>query len=249
MNISDKSTKSNLKIAIIGKGNVGSHLCKALENKMTVCLLSSRGNILIPKDTDLALICVKDSLIAEVAAKISFQTPVMAHTSGSVDMKILSPFSKSYGVLYPLQTFTKGIGMNYSDIPVFIEYSDDAAKKILADTAGLISDNVNECDSEKRKWLHLGSVFACNFTNAVMGVAEKILESQDLDFRHLYPLLEQTVKKLKTAKPLISQTGPAVRKDFTVMNTHMDLLSGNSEWQKLYSLISEIIIKNSDHDT
>ena len=76
-----------------------------------------------------------------------------------------------------------------------------------------LSKNVINLDSESRRNLHIAAVFACNFSNHMYTISEKILSESDLDFRLLLPLIDQTVMKLKDNKPSDTQTGPAKRND------------------------------------
>ena len=233
-----------MKIAVIGKGNVGSHLFKAFKDKAEVALFDSRKPEEVPSDCQLIIICVKDDVIGEVAAKITNHSAVIVHTSGSVPMDILKPYAKNYGVLYPLQTFTRDIPLNYSEIPIFIEASDEETMQILNDAASLFTDNVKICNSERRKGLHLASVFACNFTNALVGISCDILGEYGFHQEDITPLIRQTIKKLNDISPAEAQTGPAKRNDIKVMATHKDMLKNQPELAKIYELLSEYIVRN-----
>ena len=60
----------------------------------------------VVENADLYLLCISDKNIAEVAKKLPEVKGIVAHTSGSVSMDVLSQFQE-YGVFYPLQTFKK----------------------------------------------------------------------------------------------------------------------------------------------
>ena len=230
-----------MKIALVGNGNVASHLYEALKNKTEVYQVNSRTLENFPKGCDIAVLCVKDDAISEVSEKIKELSPVIVHTSGSVSMDVLSPFASHYGVMYPLQTFTKGIKIHYNEIPFFIEASDKETEEKITEIVSLISEKINFCDSDRRKKLHLASVFACNFTNALFGISFDILKENGFSPDDIKPLIKQTISKLDILSPKEAQTGPAKRNDIKVMQAHLDLLANNSELKEIYRILSSHI--------
>lgn len=235
-----------MNIAIVGRGNVGNHLFKALEERGKVFLIDSRNPVFPVEGMDVAIICVKDDAIAETAQRIEGKSGIMAHTSGSAGIDILKPFSNHYGVFYPLQTFTKGVSLDYDKIPFFIDGSDPETKVALSQVAGNISSKIRFCDSSQLPFLHLASVFACNFTNAIYGIAHNILENTDFRFSDLIPLIEQTLSKLEKLTPGEAQTGPASRGDFNILSKHLKMLEGKPQYQEIYRLLSEIIMNKTN---
>lgn len=231
-------------VALIGRGNVASHLYKALEGKTEVALVNPHTLEDLPAEADIILICVSDSAIKSVIERLPESDALVSHTAGSIPMEIFSEKFKNYGVFYPLQTFTKGIELDYKKIPVFIEGSSPEVSLKLKKLAASFSEDVREADSGKRKSLHLASVFACNFTNALAGIAEYILREADLDFSAIRPLMRQTLDKLENISPKMAQTGPAARGDFNVIDAHMKMLENHPELQEIYSNLSDYIIRD-----
>lgn len=245
MDNSDSKKLDQYTVAIIGSGNVASHLVKAFSGKINVVQINPHTLENLPEATDIALISVKDSAIESVAQHINHRAKVIAHTSGSVPLSSLERNAQMTGVFYPLQTFTKNVHLNYKEIPFFIEGNTPETESLLSDLAHLISSEIHHADSEDRKRLHLASVFACNFTNCLIGASQKILEESGIDFRVMLPLLRQTLNKLNTLSPAQAQTGPAVRKDYPVMDAHMKMLEKNPMLQTIYKDISSQIINNT----
>lgn len=242
-------TDSNrIHVSIIGGGNVASHLFNALEYKVDVSIINTRTLDNLPDHSDIAIISVKDSAIKEVADKIRNHADIIAHTSGSVPMSVLSDTSIGWGVFYPLQTFTKGVELDYSEIPFFIEADSKNTEDKLVRLAQTISSHIHIAGSEERKLLHLASVFACNFTNCLMGISQDILSRGNIDFKVMLPLLKQTISKLSCLSPVQAQTGPAVRKDYPVLEKHLEMLADNPKLQDIYKLMSDIIIKKSEDE-
>lgn len=238
-----------LKIAVVGRGNVGSHLFKAFRHSgLQVSLVDSRSLSGIEDDFDMILISVSDSSIGEVAGKTSALLPdfegIVVHTAGSVEMRVLAPFFKNYGVFYPLQTFSQSIPIdNYREIPVFIEGSDPRALNLLLQLGKTTFADVYALNSAVREKLHLASVFACNFTNAMYCMAANILHREGLPFEIVHALISQTAWKANHFPPEDCQTGPARRNDRTVMEKHLSLLQTTGTMKEIYSLISDYIFK------
>lgn len=238
------------KLAIVGKGNVGSHLYHAFKLKhYPVCNIDSHTLEGLNQDTEIIILAVSDKAIPDVARQVSCKIPefkgICVHTAGSVDINAIAPFFNKFGVFYPMQTFSKGHKMvRYDNIPVFIEGSEDSISKDLEQLALEISDKVSVITSRERALLHLAAVFACNFTNACYSMANDVLKNAGLPFEVLFPLISQTAEKvMQVNNPDEVQTGPAVRKDLEVMKSQLEMLHGNEKLKKIYSIISDYIIE------
>lgn len=232
-----------MQIVIIGSGNVAYHLAKAFVlNHIPLAQIFGRNEedvkkiseeLKIPysteklEDADLYIICVSDNSVENVSKLITKKNCLVAHTSGSLPKEILiGEYRKSS--FYPLQTFSKSKNLEYEKIPFFIETENEGDKKILFDIASRISKNVMESNHEKRKYIHLTAVFACNFVNHLFSRAKEISDSQEISFDYFLPLIDETVQKIYEIEPKSAQTGPAVRNDVRVLQLHEQLLQGES---------------------
>ena len=252
-----------LKIVLIGSGNVATQLGKALfltghdvsmvysrnldhAQKLAVQINSVATDSIekIPLDYNLYIIAVADDAIPEVASKLLVNQGIVVHTSGSVTMSVLATTGKEYGVFYPLQTFTINKEVNFSDIPICIEGSSEIIEDKLFKIAKTLSCNVKLVNSAKRKIIHLAAVFACNFTTHLMSIADDILATSGEDIELLRPLIKETLQKVEQSSPKDIQTGPAKRGDNAIMKQHLELLADYPEYQELYRLISNSIIRS-----
>lgn len=235
------------RITIIGNGNVGSHLYKALKNVgAEVDIVGARGLEDLPAESQIMIIATKDSYIEETAVKIKKILPdfqgIVAHCAGSVGMNVLSPYFRHYGVIYPMQTFSKDISIDdYGTIPFFLEGNTMGVTKALKTVAESLSSKVAVLDSERRMALHIASVFSCNFVNAIYNMAADILENEGMSFEILHPLISQTCAKVLHNHPQLCQTGPALRGDTEIMNKHMQKLEQYPIHKELYKQISDYI--------
>lgn len=232
-----------MQTVIIGSGNVAYHLAKAfVQNGIFLAQIFGRNEKELQKisselsisystenleDADLYIICVSDNSVEDVSKIIAKKDCLVAHTSGSLPKEFLAgEYRKSS--FYPLQTFSKTKDLDYKKIPFFIETENEEDQRILTDLASKISDNVMESTHEKRKYIHLTAVFACNFVNHLFARAKEISDAQEIPFDYFLPLINETVQKIGEIEPKSAQTGPAVRNDKRVLELHEQLLKGES---------------------
>lgn len=199
----------------------------------------------INPDADIYIIAIKDDALAGITKKIKLKNKIIVHTSGSTAMNVLKGSSKNYGVFYPLQTFSKNKKINFKTVPVCLEANNKETFKTLQQLASSISGNIQKVNSDQRKALHVAAVFACNFSNHLYTIAEQILSENKLSFDLLKPLIMETADKIKNNSAVKMQTGPAVRGDKKIMDSHLKMLSGNKEYRQLYKLLSRSIIASS----
>ena len=232
-----------MQIVIIGSGNVAYHLAKAFtENNIPIAQIFGRNELELQKiasefsisfstknleEADLYIISVSDKSIGEVSKIITKENCLVAHTSGSLSKEVLEGNYRKAS-FYPLQTFSKTKDLNYNKIPFFVETENLVDKETLINLASKISSNVMVSNHEKRKYIHLTAVFACNFVNHLFSRAKEISDSQEIPFEYFLPLIDETVQKIHEIEPKMAQTGPAVRNDTRVLELHQQLLEGES---------------------
>jgi predicted short-subunit dehydrogenase-like oxidoreductase (DUF2520 family) len=247
-------------ISIIGAGNVATHLslalqkkgykivqvysrtaehAKGLANQLNVDFISDLNKL--SHETDMFIISLKDDAIQTVLEYVSGCKQMVVHTAGSVGIDIFKGYVNNYGVLYPLQTFSKSKPVDISNVPFFIEGNNENVVQTVAGIAKQLSMHVYETDSQQRLCLHIAAVFACNFTNHMYALAEKLLGGQGLSWNILHPLIRETTDKILTMSPGDAQTGPAVRNDQKTIAKHIEQLNNYQDLQKIYSFVSQHI--------
>ena len=250
-----------MKIVIIGSGNLATQLSLALSDAglqivqvfskteeharelagKLGCAYTANADE-IDGNADVYIISVKDDAISGIATKIGekARNAIVVHTAGSINMDVLKGNTQHYGVLYPMQTFSKNRRVDFKPIPCFLEASDEETLKTIRQLAESVSDHVVLADSAKRKKIHLAAVLACNFTNHCYRLAEKVLQEEQIDFNLFLPLIDETAKKVSVLSPKHAQTGPMMRWDTGVMNMQIDLLS-DERTKQIYRLMAESI--------
>jgi predicted short-subunit dehydrogenase-like oxidoreductase (DUF2520 family) len=249
-----------MRIVLIGTGNLATRLGLALHAREVEIIQvfgrsESRGIYLskqlgcsftslkqeIQTVADLYILAVTEEAIPEILVNSPISNQLIVHTSGSVPLEILAPFSPNFGVFYPLQTLSSQKEVDFGTIPICIEASSKENLEKLRLLANLISEHVFHLDSKKRRQLHLAAVFVCNFVNHLYSIGAHLLQDQNLDFDLLKPLILETAQKVMTFPPEEVQTGPAVRGNQTIMELHLKMLEQFPEWQSIYEIISKDI--------
>lgn len=233
-------------IAIIGKGNVATRYFYALKEKgFQVGMVSSRESFsLNVLKSDLIIIAVKDEAITQVAKSLGRVSGIVVHTSGFVETTFLAENADVYGSFYPLQTLKKDIEIDFSNVPLCTYANTIEGEDLLKSLALKLTTKHFSLSDSQRRTLHLGAVFANNFTNHLFGIAKEILEKEEIPFETLFPLMEVTLSRVKENNPFDVQTGPAFREEISIMQEHVDKLP--EDRKEIYKLLSNSIIKQKN---
>ena len=249
-------------ISFIGSGNVATHLAIALNAKgftidtilsqtlQNATELASKVNAKgidqlnqLNKTSDLYIISLKDDVIDTYLKGVSFKNQLVAHTSGSYETTKLAEISYKTGSLYPLQSFNKDISVDFSTIPIIIESENAETIDALLTVAKTLTDNTHILSASQKKALHISAIGINNFTHFILSKSKVYCELNDLDFSLLKPLLKQTIDSFSNEEnPIQKQTGPARRGDLTIIENHIEALSGDKEFQALYKDLSQYIL-------
>ena len=254
-----------MRIALIGSGRVATCMGPRLKaaGHTIVCVYSrTMANALELAKTlgtqafdslqslpnaDVYLTMLTDDALIELAPAVvkGREEALFLHTAGSVSIDVWKEAgARRFGVLYAMQTFSKGAAIDWPDVPVFIEGCNQTELEAIKLLAQDLSPKVTVLSSKGRKKLHIAAVFACNFANHMYAISEDILASEGGPFSVMLPLVRETARKVEYMSPAQAQTGPAIRGDSKVTDGHMELLKENPEYAELYKMISLDINKN-----
>lgn len=254
---------NNKRVVLIGAGNVATHLgiglqeagceiaqvysrtsasASELASRLEVPFVTSMEEVCT--DADIYLVMVKDAALQELIPSVvkGREKALFVHTAGSMSMDVWKDNARRYGVLYPMQTFSKQRTVDFASVSFFVEASGAEELAMLKSLASSLSPKVYEATSAQRTYLHMAAVFACNFTNHMYALSAYLLEKQGLPFDAMLPLIDETARKVHALHPVEAQTGPAVREDANVMNKHLDMLADEPELKDIYEMISKSII-------
>jgi len=253
----------SLRIGLIGTGRVASHLGPALvaaghqvafvwgRTASAAAALAARlpGARALPSldlplpPADVYLLAVPDAAVAPLLATTTWPAgALVAHLAGALPLSVFEtqPAVRG-GVFYPLQTFSPGRTIDWPAVPLCIEAADLGSETTLLALAASLSQQVRRLDSAQRLKLHVAAVFANNFTNHLLGIANALLVEADLPPTLLAPLVRETVAKGLAYPPFAVQTGPAVRHDAPTLAAHEAALAAHPAWQRLYARLTASI--------
>ena len=254
-----KTPDRAMSYGIIGMGKVGSYFYRQILTRQSTCLwvVSSQFDntlhTLVYKNThsiifssNIILLCVHDDQIHAVSQAIPdhiAQDALVVHTSGTHDYRILSEHIPRRGVLYPLQTFGVDTDVLHAIKMPFVieaEHAKDLSllRKVVLDLDG----TAYELDAQQKSALHLGAVFANNFTHFILGQALDILNQHHIPSEIMKPLLAQTIQNAWHQDNAMRQTGPASRGDLNTLAKHQkELRQKNEDKLELYNLLTKYI--------
>ena len=245
-----------ISVILLGAGNVAAHLYEAFDkadgitinqwyNRSLKPLQPFKKNVEITndlsqlKDTDVYILAVSDDAVASVSANLPLENKLIVHTSGSVGIHDLDKKNRR-GVFYPLQTFSKDVDVDFSEVPICLEIEHKQDLNILKKLATAIGCKSLRVNSDQRSALHLAAVFVNNFTNQLYRIGHEITESRSVDFNILKPLIKETAHKIDNLSPYLAQTGPAKRDDKKTIKKHLKALDKDIH-KDIYELMTKSI--------
>ena len=257
-----------MNVSFIGSGNLAWHLAPALDNvgytvkevysqnpRHATSLVGRLYQADVKASLDFStspsevfIAAVSDDAIKDIAQEIILpEDAILVHTSGGQPLSILGYAAASNtGVFYPLQTFSKAKKIDFRDVPIFLESDSDEVVKILMKMGKALSNKVKRITSHDRKALHVAAVFASNFSNHMLTIAQEVAKKNSLDFELLKPLIAETLNKSLSINPKDAQTGPARRGDFETLDNHLEFLQDEPEIAEIYKIVSQHIINQSE---
>jgi len=178
---------------------------------------------------DLIVIAVRDHAIEEVAGQIA---PVArnaaasaVHLSGATPISALAPFSAqglAVGSLHPLQTMpTPDRGARSLTGSWMAVTADEPLRSELRAFAASIGGIPFDLRDVDRTTYHAAAAAAANFPIAAFSIAQRLLETTDVPFEALRPLVDRVVANVFELGPVASLTGPIARGDVDTIDAQI----------------------------
>ncbi|MDR1222175.1 MAG: DUF2520 domain-containing protein [Tannerella sp.] len=252
-----------MKIVFIGAGHLATGLSMEMQRVgMTVNQIYSRtkehaGTLArklncswtnqlheVTADADLYIFAVPESVLAQILPQIPLNKGLWVHTSGCMPMQVFEGYTNRYGVFFLVQAFSIQRKIALGGTPVFIEANNPKDLSVLQKVAIALSGNAQVISFEKRKHIHLASVFAGRFVNRLYAIAGKILQEQEIPYSVLLPLIIETAAKTEHIAPLEVQAGQG-NLDREVMEKLTSMLN-NEMMKTVYALLNSPMDENED---
>ena len=212
------------RVHVIGSGRVGSAVAARLRE---------RGIGVGDEDPDVVLLCVPDTVIADVARCLAPGRAWVGHVSGATPLAALDPHERRFSV-HPLQTFDRsGDPVQFDGAWAAVSGETDAALAVareLAETLGLQPFELSEA---ARTLYHAGAVFASNYLVTLQRAAVRL----GVPPGGLAPLMTRTIENG------FDLTGPIARGDWATVEAHKQAIrSAQPELEELYETLAEATV-------
>lgn len=250
-----------MKVVMVGSGNVATVLGKVIhtagheivqvlsrnENHardLAAVFNCNYGNFKSTEYTeaDVYILAITDTALYHLDQYIQLGNKLVIHTAGSVSKEVLKNISTRYGIIYPLQSLIKDSD-SPPEIPLLVDGNTTETTGFIEEFAKTISENVSMADDQERLKFHVAAVLVNNFTNHLFAMGDEFCKKEHIDFKKLYPLIDETTRRIKLHPPHNVQTGPAIREDIYTLGKHLQILSAHPDLKYLYLKLSESILK------
>jgi len=259
-----QNASSRLRVSLVGAGAVGSTLLTKLFEqgcevvsivsrsgkpalalaKETQCRKVSTSLTDISADTDILLIAVPDTAMAEVVRSVAsqkhlrFSRMLVVHTSGVHSTEVLKTLQRrgaAVASMHPVQSFPKSKPVrarvkSLEGIAYGVEGEAKALERVNTLVRSLGGRSVH-VSKDLKPLYHAACVFASNYGIALLNA---VMETcQPLEFRAqwrevMLPLFTSSVENALKSSPSEGLTGPIARGDFATVMMHLDSLQRNA---------------------
>ncbi|MFH1230321.1 MAG: Rossmann-like and DUF2520 domain-containing protein [Planctomycetota bacterium] len=190
---------------------------------------------------DIIFITTPDSAIQQVAQDIFsgntvFENKVVLHCSGSLSSDILRSAKKHtlqgrgknvfIASFHPLQTFANKLETVKNFRGTYCVYEGEPkALSVVKEIIRTIEGIPVGIKAKNKTLYHIGCVLACNYPVTLISVANEFLKRcgfkhKDI-FRAIQPLIDSTIKNIKTIGIPSALTGPIARGDILTIKKHL----------------------------
>jgi predicted short-subunit dehydrogenase-like oxidoreductase (DUF2520 family) len=249
-----------MKIVIIGSGNVATVLGRLFKSKgHQVIQVMSRhlehAKLLAEElecsytnyegitdmSGDLYLVSITDSVLFDLNKSFDLGDKLIVHTAGSVTKEVLNNISTNYGILYPFQSLRKEMD-SIPAIPILVDGNNETSLALIEAFARTLSNTVRRTTDEERLKLHVAGVVVNNFTNHLYAITEEFCSKENVDYKLLFPLIEETTRRITQFPAKDVQTGPAFRNDVFTLDKHLKILNAHPKLKYLYLKLTDSIM-------
>ncbi|MGZ4319079.1 MAG: Rossmann-like and DUF2520 domain-containing protein [Gaiellaceae bacterium] len=209
---------------VIGRGRVGSAVAARLEER----------GVALREEAELALLCVPDTAIRDMAQGLSPWHGWIGHVSGATPLAALDPHERRFS-LHPLQTFTRSRGPEQLDGAwAAVTAETDEARELGFELARLLGLQPFELADEARPLYHAGAAIASNYLVTLHRAASELFAAAGAPPEALEPLMRRTIENG------FELTGPIERGDWATVEAHREAIrSVRPDLEPLYDVLAE----------
>lgn len=239
-------------VIVFGSGNVATSLGQAWEaSGVTIAGFCNRSGTVPPGFTSTEAPCFKTpeainvkADFALIAVRDEFVFPIIdALPAGLMPIHFSGAQRNpdTGGVIWCAQSIQPQAPERVEEVPMVITANDDAVRDALTDIAGRISKRLFPSTEEKRQKGHLAAVFAVNFTNHALAIAQQLSAQAELPWDWFVPMIEAMSQGAVEGSAAARQTGPGFRREEAIIQAQLQALSSHPAWRKFYEAATESI--------
>jgi predicted short-subunit dehydrogenase-like oxidoreductase (DUF2520 family) len=190
---------------------------------------------------DIYVVSITDGVLFDLNKSFNLGDKLIVHTAGSVTKEVLNNISSNYGIFYPFQSLRKEMD-TVPAIPILVDGNSEESTALIENFAKTISPTVRRTSDEERLKLHVAGVVVNNFTNHLYAIAEDFCSKENIDYKLLFPLIEETTRRITQYAAKDVQTGPAHRNDVFTLDKHLKILNAHPKLKYLYLKLTDSIM-------
>ena len=103
-------------------------------------------------------------------------------------------------------------------------------------------------NSTQRNQIHIAAVAANNFIYFLLSTIKDYCDKNRINFKNLKPLVEQSFNNILNFPAHQLQTGPAIRKDYQLIEKQLEILENEIDLHLIYQILSKKILKKYQNE-
>ncbi|MGB1075169.1 MAG: DUF2520 domain-containing protein [Flavobacteriales bacterium] len=186
------------------------------------------------KEVDWVVLAISDDAINDMTRTATDDTRFL-HFSGCVSA------TPSGAVFWPIQAIQAQTPTEWEELPCALEMNQPEDERLLS-LLKTTAPKLKRMSEEERRCGHIAAVFAANFANHTLAIAQSLIKKTDLDWNDFSPLVQNLQLPALNSSSSAAQTGPALRGDSGTLQVHLDWLKNHAaEHADVYKVLSRSI--------
>ena len=190
----------------------------------------------LARESELLLVAVSDRAIPHVAEQVPESDALIFHASGAL-MSVRGGFS-----LHPLKSLPP-VGEPSPDLDGTLLVFEGAHRRTAKLIATAVGARFAEVAPEQKALYHAAAVFGSNYVAAALDLSQRLMERAGVeDVREdLVALALSAIDNWRRHTDARRFTGPAVRGDREVLESHLAALADDPQVAELYALLARVL--------
>lgn len=239
------------RIGLIGSGNIANVLGRSwLEQGIEIAACYNRKQepldwnsglhpvsspSKMPDTLDAILIATSDNAVFDIISELP-RGPLVIHFSGALPLP-----NRPGAAIWPIQSVRKENENTNATFPLVLNATDSSVETRLIPFAEKVATELHCLSTEKRQAAHLAAVFASNFSNHSLSIAQSLTEKAGIPWSTFQPIVQTVLEQGTLGHSFAQQTGPSLRREADVIQSHRQALEQQPIWLALYDAMNASI--------